>query len=108
MQNKGGDAIGTYIIQRRVTTSGTQTLQHGRRNDQRLPGPVRQRGGLPPVITVEGDYSYNSGTVGGSVSAASSKYHWIIGSDANATVVSGTATTKLVLTWTGSDGLHVP
>jgi hypothetical protein len=107
VQNKTGDAIGTYIVQRRVTTSGTQPYNTAGETISVFLAPS-DSGGLPPVITVEGNYSYNSGAVGGSVSAASTKYHWIIGSDASATIASGTATTKLVITWTGSDGLHVP
>ena len=107
IQNSAGAAVGTYIIQRRVTTSGTQTYNTAGETISLFFVPANS-GGLPPVVTVEGAYSYNSGNVDGSVSAASAKYHWLIGSDVSASIVSGTATSKLVITWTGSDVLHVP
>ncbi len=106
VQNKAGSALGTYIIERRVTTSGTQTYNTAAETLTLFLAPGSS-GGLPPVITIEGDYSYKSGAVGGSVAAAGGKYHWLIGADANATV--GTPpTTNLVITWTASDSLHVP
>ena len=105
LQNKAGNAIGTYIIQRRITTSGTQVYNTAGETISLFLAPS-DSGGLPPVITVEGGYSYNSGAVGGSVSSASNKYHWIVGADVNGTIAA--STTKLVITWTGSDNLHVP
>jgi hypothetical protein len=106
IQNKAGTAIGTYILQRRVTTSGTQTYNTAGETISLFFAPGTS-GGLPPVITAEGAYSYNSGAFGGSVSAASNKYHWIIGADATGSV-GASPTTNLALTWTTSDSLHVP
>jgi hypothetical protein len=70
-------------------------------------------GALPPGMTIEGDYSYNSGAVSGSVSAASNKYHWIIAADVAGTL--SNSATKLVITWIASiitwiasSSLHVP
>jgi len=102
-----GGAVGTYIIQRRITSSGTSAYNTAGETITLFFTPATS-GGLPPVITIEGAYSYNSGLVDGSVAAASTKYHWTIGDDANASVVSGTATTKLVITWLGTDTLHIP
>jgi hypothetical protein len=106
LQTKSGTAIGSYILQRRVTTSGTQTYNAAGETITLFLAPGTS-GGLPPVITIEGDYSYNSGAVGGSVAAAGNKYHWIVGADVAGTIGTN-GTTNLVITWTGSDGLHVP
>jgi hypothetical protein len=106
IQNAAGSAVGTYILQRRVTTSGTSAYNTAGETITLFFTPATS-GGLPPVITIEGAYSYNSGLMGGSVAAASTKYHWTIGYDANASV-SGTAATKLVITWVGTETLHIP
>ena len=81
VQDKTGAAVGTYILQRRVTTSGTSAYNTAGESISLFFAPASS-GALPPGITLEGDYSYNSGAVSGSVSAADSKYHWIIGADA--------------------------
>ncbi len=107
VQNAAGKAIGTYIVERRVTTSGTQTYNTASETISMFFAPAMS-GNLPPGITVEGDYSYNTGEVAGAVAAAGSKYHWIIGADADGTIVSSSPSTKLVLTWVGSNGLTVP
>jgi hypothetical protein len=105
IQNAGGASLGTYILQRRVTTSGTQLYNTAGETISLFFAPASS-GGLPPGITIEGDYSYNSGAVGGAVTAAGNKYHWIIGADVAGSVVN--SQTKLVLTWVGSDSLKVP
>ena len=107
LQNAAGKTIGNYILERRVTTSGTETLNTASETIS-LFFPPSTSGNLPPGITVEGDYSYNTGEVDGAVSAAGTKYHWLIGADADGTVVSGSPSTKLILTWVGSGGLTVP
>ncbi len=101
----GGNAVGTYIIQRRVTTSGTQTYNTAAETITLFFAPSLS-GGLPNSITIEGDYSYNFGTMSGSVSASGTKYHWIIGADAAGSVTS--TGSKLVLTWVGSNYLQLP
>jgi hypothetical protein len=105
LQSKAGTAIGTYIIQRRVTSSGTQSYNTAGYTVSLFLAPTGTNP-LPSVITVEGAFSYTSGAADGSVSADSNKYHWIIGADVNATVAA--STTKLVISWIGSDDLHVP
>ena len=107
LQNAAGSAVGTYIIQRRVTSSGTSAYNTAGETITLFFAPATS-GGLPPVITIEGAYSYNSGSFGGSVAAASTKYHWTIGFDANASIGSGPAMNKLVITWLGTDTLHIP
>jgi hypothetical protein len=107
VQTMGGRVLGNYILERRVTTSGTQTYNTAGETISLFFAPSTS-GSLPPGITVEGDYSYNTGEVDGAVAATGTKYHWLIGADADGNVVSGTAETKLVFTWVGSGGLTVP
>jgi hypothetical protein len=102
-----GTAVGTYILQRRNTTSGTSAYNTAGETITLFFAPASS-GGLPNGITIEGDYSYNSGVMSGSVAASGTKYHWIIGADAAGSISSGTATTKLVLTWVGSNYLQLP
>ncbi len=105
VQSSTGASLGTYILQRRVTTSGTLTYNTAGETISLFFAPASS-GGLPPGITIQGDYSYNSGAVGGSVTAAGNKYHWLIGADVVGSVTN--SNTKLVITWTASDNLHVP
>jgi hypothetical protein len=105
VQDASGTAVGTYILQRRVTTSGTSAYNTAGETISLFFAPSSS-GALPPGMTIEGDYSYNSGAVSGSVSAASNKYHWIIAADVAGSL--SNSTTKLVLTWVASNTLHVP
>ena len=107
IQNAAGSAVGTYILQRRVTSSGTQAYNTASETITLFFAPLTN-GGLPPEMTIGGAYSYNSGLVDGSVTAASTKYHWTIGYDVTGSVVSGSAATKLVITWIGTEALHIP
>jgi hypothetical protein len=103
----GGTAAGTYIVSRRVTTSGTQEFNTAFETITLFFTPATS-GGLPEVIVVQGAYSYNSGAFAGSVSSASSKYTWVISADASAAIVSGTSNTTLTLAWNGSKHLTIP
>jgi hypothetical protein len=98
IQNTHGTAIGTYIANRRVTTSGTSLYNTAAETISLFFAP-KVSSKAPNVIALEGAYSYNSGNFIGSVSAASYEYHDLIGSDASAEISNGTAT--LVITWIG-------
>jgi hypothetical protein len=102
-----GATAGTYIVNRRVTTSGTQTFNTAFETLTLFFTPL-VTGGVPEVVVVQGAYSYNSGALIGSVSAASEKYTWIIGADVSAAIVSGTSSTALTLAWNGSKHLTIP
>ncbi len=101
-----GTSAGTYIISRRVTTSGTSLFNTAAETITLFFTP-KVTGDVPEVITLEGAHSFNTGNFVGSVSAASSHYSWIIGADASAAIPS-TGVTVLSLAWNGSKGLSVP
>jgi hypothetical protein len=101
-----GATAGTYIVNRRVTTSGTQTFNTAFETMTLFFTPL-VAGAVPEVVVVQGAYSYNTGALIGSVSAASNKYTWIIGADVSAAIVSSGNTT-LTLTWNGSKHLTIP
>jgi hypothetical protein len=102
-----GASIGTYIVTRRVTTSGTSTYNTASETISLFLPPVVANS-VPSVITIEGAHSYNTGAFAGSVSAASNKYTWIAGADVSGTVATTATQTKLVIIWNGSNALHVP
>jgi hypothetical protein len=102
-----GATAGTYIVNRRVTTSGTQTFNTAFETMTLFFTPL-VAGAVPEVVVVQGAYSYNSGAFVGSVSAASEKYTWIIGADASGTIATGTSNTTLTLAWNGSKHLTIP
>jgi hypothetical protein len=93
----GGSAIGTYNISRRVTTGFSGSLNTAATTITM----VLAASASAPLnnITVEGSHSFNSGAFLGSVSAASSKYHFTVGAAAVGTI--GSSET-LKLTWTGA------
>jgi hypothetical protein len=102
-----GTTAGTYIVNRRVTSSGTSAFNTALETMTLFFTPAIS-GGLPEVVVVQGAYSYNSGAFAGSVSSASNKYTWIISADASAAVVGGTSNTTLTLSWNGSKHLTIP
>ena len=100
--NAAGSSVGTYIITRRTTTTGTLAYNTASVNATLFFAP-KVAGNVPNSISIEGAWEFNNGGMDGSVSAASNKYHWLIGADAAA--VNSTAVT---LTWVGSSQLTVP
>jgi hypothetical protein len=100
-----GATIGHYLVTRRVTTSGVQADNTAAESIS-LFFSNATAGNVPNNITLEGAYSYNTGQFAGSVSAASSRYHVMIGSDANGTVGTASGTTNLAIDWPGV--LNIP
>ena len=100
-----GTAAGTYILNRRVTTSGVATFNTAAETITLFFTP-KVAGDVPEVVTLQGAHSFNNGNFAGSVSAASDRYTWIIGADASASVAAGATT--LTLTWNGSKHLSIP
>ncbi len=100
-----GATIGHYLLNRRVTTAGTST-DNTAAESITLFFSNATAGQVPNSFTLEGAYSYNTGQFVGSVSAASERYHVLIGADASATLVtSSTTTSKLVVDWVGLQGV---
>jgi hypothetical protein len=107
VQNSAGTAtIGHYIANRRVTTAGTLTDNTAGMTIT-LFFSTTVAANVPHNVTLEGAWSFTSGQFAGSVSAASGKYHWIIGADATGAVTT-TGTTRIVLEWPGMTQLHLP
>ena len=104
IENTLGTHLGTYEIVRR-TGSGTDSYNSAATTITLL-FPPAVTSDAPPVVTLQGSWSFSSGDFKGSVSAASNAFHWIIDADAASTIPSG-STSKLVLTWTGSDQLQL-
>jgi len=104
LENALGKSLGTYLIVRR-TGSGTERFNTSATTIT-LFFPPAPSTNAPPVITIQGAWSFASGNFKGSVSAAAEEFHWIIGADAASTIPAGT-TSKLVLSWTGSDQLQL-
>jgi hypothetical protein len=102
LENTSGSQLGTYEIVRR-TGSGTSTYNTALTTIT-LFLPPAATGQAPNVIIIQGAWSFNSGDFLGSVAVASNPFHWLIGSDAASTIPSG-STSKLVLTWVGSNQL---
>ncbi len=100
-----GATAGNYILNRRVTTSGTLPLNTAAETITLFFTP-KVAGDVPEVVTLQGAHSFNTGEFVGSVSAASNRYTWIIGADASAQI-SGGATT-LTMIWNGSKHLTIP
>jgi hypothetical protein len=100
VQNAAGTAtIGHYIVNRRVTTSGTQPDNTALETITMF-FPSATSGNVPNTVILEGAYSYNTGQVIGSVSAVSSRYRPLNGDSFSGTI-SGTATTKIVIDFDG-------
>lgn len=97
---KGATQVGNYAITRRVTFGGTDA-----QNTAMTTLTIFFRGKKPPEnLTLQGAHDFNSGKYIGSVSAASSKYAWIIGA-----IFSGsTATNSLKIGWLGANQLTLP
>ncbi|HEY6922926.1 MAG TPA: hypothetical protein VI653_05625 [Steroidobacteraceae bacterium] len=104
LENALGKAIGTYLIVRR-TGSGAERFNTGATTIT-LFFPPAPSINAPPVVTIQGSWSFSSGNFKGSVSAASLEFHWIVGADAASTTLAGT-TSKLVLSWIGSNQLQL-
>lgn len=102
LENSSGGTLGTYIIVRR-TEAATASFNTAA-TTMTLFLPPATSGAAPNVVTIEGAWSFSSGDFQGSVSAASNKFHWLVGADAASTMPT-VAASKLVLTWTGSNGL---
>jgi|GEM_PF-4174846 len=102
LENSSGSSIGTYILVRRVTSGGTDAYNVADQKITLFFAPSSS-GVLPETMILEGVYSYNSGAFGGSVAAASGRYHYLIGAEGNGTVVSGQAVTKLVFQYLGTN-----
>ncbi len=101
VQNAGGTAnIGHYIVTRRVTTSGT-SADNTASETITLFFPNSTAGDVPNTMTLQGAYSYNTGQVVGSVSAVSSRYRPMNGESFSGSIVSGTASTKIVIDFDG-------
>jgi hypothetical protein len=104
IENTLGAHIGTYEIVRR-TGSGTDGFNSAATTITLLFPPAISTN-APPVVTIEGSWSFSSGDFKGAVSAASEEFHWIVGADASSTMPSA-PTSKLVLSWTGSNQLQL-
>lgn len=102
LENSSGGALGTYIIVRR-TEAATASFNTAATTITLFLPPATS-GAAPSVVTIEGAWSFSSGDFQGSVSAASNKYHWLVGADA-ASLMPVVSTSKLVLTWAGSNEL---
>jgi hypothetical protein len=101
VQNAAGTAnIGHYIVNRRVTTSGT-SADNTASETITLFFPSATPGAVPNNITLQGAYSYNTGQVTGSVSAVSSRYRPMNGESFSGAIISGTAATKIVIDFGG-------
>jgi hypothetical protein len=100
IENTSGTQLGTYMIVRR--TGSATSLYNTAATTMTLFFPATVTGGAPNVVSIEGAWSFSSGDFLGSISAASNTFHWIVGADASSTIPSG-STSKLVLTWTGSN-----
>lgn len=106
IETTAGVPIGYYTTSRRVTQSGTAAYNTAAVTTT-LFFASATAGNAPNVVTLEGSWSYSSGNFAGSVSAASNKYHWLIGADA-ASTIPATGTSSLVLSWLGSNSLRLP
>lgn len=104
LENALGKSIGTYLIVRR-TGSGADRFNTAATTIT-LFFPPAPSTNAPPVVTIQGAWSFSSGNFKGSVSAASEEFHWVVGADAASTIPAGT-TSKLVLSWTGSNQLQL-
>jgi hypothetical protein len=104
VESSSGAALGTYLIVRR-TGSSTTAYNTAATTITLLFAPT-QASGAPGNVTIEGAWSFTSGAFVGSVSASSSRFHWIVGADASSTIPSG-STSELVLTWVGSNTLEL-
>jgi hypothetical protein len=101
VQNAAGTTnIGHYILNRRVTTSGT-SADNTASETITLFFSSATPGAVPNNITLEGAYSYNTGQVIGSVSAVSSRYRPLNGEAFSGAIISGTASTKIVIDFGG-------
>jgi hypothetical protein len=101
VQNAAGTAtIGHYLANRRITSSGTSTDNTAGETIS-LFFSNATAGDVPYNITFQGAYSYNTGQFAGSVSAASSRYHPLIGDSVTGTLVSGGAT-KITIDFDGN------
>lgn len=92
-----GASLGYYNVTRRVTTGFSGPLNVGTSTITM----VLAASNSAPLenVTLEGSHNYSSGAFLGSVSAASTKYHFTVGGFASA--VSG-STTTVTLTWKGT------
>lgn len=102
LENSSGGTLGTYIIVRR-TEAATASFNTAATTITLFLSPASS-GAAPSAVTIEGAWSFSSGDFQGSVSAASNKYHWVIGADAKSSIPT-IGTSKLVLTWAGSNEL---
>jgi hypothetical protein len=104
--DSAGAAIGKYIITRRVTFNGTSTYNTAFTTISLF---FSIAGTAPPQnITIQGAHSFNNGRFYGSVSAASNRYTWLQGADAQTVYASDTVTHTLYLYWAGSNQLVIP
>jgi len=102
IESTAGKSLGTYLIVRRT---GSSTSEYNTAATTiTLFFPPSPSTNAPPVVTIEGSWSFSSGDFNGSVSAASNEFHWIVGADASSTMPS-TSGSKLVLNWAGSGQL---
>lgn len=104
LESSAAVPLGTYMIVRR-TGPGTEAYNTAATTIT-LFFPPAVTGQAPNVVTIEGAWSFSSGDFLGSVSAASNKFHWIVGGDAASTIPSG-STSRLILTWAGSNQLQL-
>jgi hypothetical protein len=102
LENSSGGTLGNYIIVRR-TEAATASFNTAATTITLFLPPATS-GAAPSVVTIEGAWSFSSGDFQGSVSAASNKFHWLVGADAASSMPTVSAS-KLVLTWAGSNEL---
>jgi len=102
LENSSGGTLGNYIIVRR-TEAATASFNTAATTITLFLPPATS-GAAPSVVTLEGAWSFSSGDFQGSVSAASNKFHWLVGADAASSMPTVSAS-KLVLTWAGSNEL---
>jgi hypothetical protein len=99
-----GSTIGHYMTNRRFTVSGGST-DNAAAMTTSLFFTNATSGAPPNNLTLEGAWSFTSGQFIGSVSAASFKYHIMIGSDVTM-VVQGAGVSKVSINWDG--GFSIP
>jgi hypothetical protein len=104
----GATQIGYYALHRRVTTTGTSTLNTAMETITLFLNTAQVVGNAPRNITIEGAHDFTSGRFRGSVSAASAQYNWI--QDANVLGAPSTAIGDTILTidWLQSTTLTLP